>query len=76
MALPNLAINILMAAYRQKYLIENAFLEMKSILKLRPWFVYKTEHVRAHCRALSKIPSPVQAILKKLKLGAALQIPT
>src|SRR5262249_18309820 len=35
-------------AYRQKYLIEAAFREMKSILKLRPWFVYKEEHVRAH----------------------------
>lgn len=35
-------------AYRQKYLIENAFREMKSVLKLRPWFVYKMEHVRAH----------------------------
>jgi len=35
-------------AYRQKYLIEAAFREMKSILKLRPWFVYKEEHVKAH----------------------------
>ena len=34
--------------YRQKYLIESAFREMKSILKLRPWFVYKETHVRAH----------------------------
>jgi transposase len=34
--------------YRQKYLIENAFREMKSILKLRPWFVYTEAHVRAH----------------------------
>lgn len=38
----------MMAAYRQKYLIESAFREMKSVLKLRPWFVYKMEHVRAH----------------------------
>jgi len=38
----------MMTAYRQKYLIESAFREMKSILKLRPWFVYKMEHVRAH----------------------------
>lgn len=38
----------MVSAYRQKYLIENAFREMKSILKLRPWFVYKMEHVRAH----------------------------
>jgi transposase len=38
----------MLLAYRQKYLIENAFREMKSILKLRPWFVYKDEHVRAH----------------------------
>ena len=35
-------------AYRQKYLIEAAFREMKSVLKLRPWFVYKEEHVKAH----------------------------
>lgn len=35
-------------AYRQKYLIEAAFRGMKSILKLRPWFVYKDEHVKAH----------------------------
>ena len=35
-------------AYREKYLIESAFREMKSILKLRPWFVYKDEHIRAH----------------------------
>jgi transposase len=35
-------------AYREKYLIESAFREMKSILKLRPWFVYKEEHIRAH----------------------------
>ena len=35
-------------AYRQKYLIEAAFREMKSILKLRPWFVYKEDHVKAH----------------------------
>ncbi|MEO5968569.1 MAG: transposase, partial [Bdellovibrionia bacterium] len=35
-------------AYREKYKIESAFREMKSILKLRPWFVYKEEHVRAH----------------------------
>jgi transposase len=38
----------MMTAYRQKYLIESAFREMKSVLKLRPWFVYKMEHVRAH----------------------------
>jgi transposase len=38
----------MLLAYRQKYLIENAFREMKSILKLRPWFVYKDDHVRAH----------------------------
>lgn len=35
-------------AYRQKYLIESAFREMKTALKLRPWFVYKESHVRAH----------------------------
>jgi transposase len=35
-------------AYRQKYLIESAFREMKTVLKLRPWFVYKEAHVRAH----------------------------
>lgn len=35
-------------AYRQKFLIESAFREMKSILKLRPWFVYKDAHIRAH----------------------------
>jgi len=38
----------MLIAYRQKYLIENAFREMKSILRLRPWFVHKDEHVRAH----------------------------
>jgi len=38
----------MLMAYRQKYLIEAAFREMKSILKLRPWFVYKDAHVRAH----------------------------
>ncbi len=38
----------MVGAYRQKYLIESAFREMKSVLKLRPWFVYKMEHVRAH----------------------------
>jgi len=38
----------MIAAYRQKYLIEAAFREMKSILKLRPWHVYKEEHVKAH----------------------------
>lgn len=38
----------MLLAYRQKYLIESAFREMKSILKLRPWFVHKDEHVRAH----------------------------
>ena len=38
----------MMLAYRQKYLIESAFREMKSILKLRPWFVYKEAHIRAH----------------------------
>lgn len=35
-------------AYRQKYLIEMAFREMKSILKLRPWYVYTEDHIRAH----------------------------
>jgi len=35
-------------AYRQKYLIESAFREMKTVLKLRPWHVYKEEHIRAH----------------------------
>ena len=35
-------------AYREKYKIESAFREMKTILKLRPWFVYKEQHVRAH----------------------------
>ncbi|MFH1328791.1 MAG: IS1634 family transposase [Candidatus Bathyarchaeota archaeon] len=34
--------------YREKYRIEEAFRNMKSLLKLRPWFVYKEEHVRAH----------------------------
>jgi transposase len=38
----------MMSAYREKYLIEAAFREMKQALKLRPWFVYKMEHVRAH----------------------------
>jgi transposase len=38
----------MLMAYRQKYLIEAAFREMKSILKLRPWFVHKDAHVRAH----------------------------
>jgi len=38
----------MMLAYRQKFLIESAFREMKSILKLRPWFVYKEAHIRAH----------------------------
>lgn len=38
----------MLIAYRQKYMIENAFREMKSILRLRPWFVHKDEHVRAH----------------------------
>jgi transposase len=38
----------MLIAYREKYLIESAFREMKSILKLRPWFVYKDEHIRAH----------------------------
>ena len=44
-------------AYRQKYLIESAFREMKSILKLRPWFVYKDEHIRATLHDLrSELP--------------------
>ncbi len=38
----------MLLAYREKYLIEHAFREMKQALKLRPWFVYKMEHVRAH----------------------------
>lgn len=44
----NLQPSGMMEAYRQKYLIESAFREMKSILKLRPWFVYKAAHIRAH----------------------------
>lgn len=34
--------------YREKTKIEAAFRTMKSLLKLRPWFVYKEEHVYAH----------------------------
>jgi len=34
--------------YREKNKIEMAFRAMKSLLKLRPWYVYKEEHVFAH----------------------------
>jgi transposase len=34
--------------YREKYRIEEVFRNLKSLLKLRPWFVYKQEHVEAH----------------------------
>lgn len=34
--------------YRDKYIIENAFRHLKTFLKLRPFFVWLEEHVRAH----------------------------
>jgi len=34
--------------YKDKYVIENAFREFKSFLDLRPFFVWKEEHVKAH----------------------------
>jgi hypothetical protein len=34
--------------YRNKYIIENAFREMKSFLDLRPFYVRTEEHVKAH----------------------------
>ncbi|MBT8375168.1 MAG: IS1634 family transposase [Deltaproteobacteria bacterium] len=34
--------------YRNKYIIENAFREMKSFLDLRPFYVWTEDHVKAH----------------------------
>lgn len=34
--------------YRDKHVIENAFRHLKTFLKLRPFFVWLEEHVRAH----------------------------
>lgn len=34
--------------YREKNKIEEAFRDMKGMLALRPWFVYKESHLRAH----------------------------
>ena len=34
--------------YKDKHVIENAFRELKSFLELRPFFVWKEEHVKAH----------------------------
>lgn len=36
------------AYYKRKYIIENSFRELKSFLDLRPFHVWKEQHVRAH----------------------------
>jgi len=36
------------AHYKGKYIIENAFREMKSFIDIRPFFVWTEEHVKAH----------------------------
>jgi hypothetical protein len=38
----------IVAHYRGKYVIEGLFRELKSAIELRPFFVWKTEHVKAH----------------------------
>lgn len=38
----------IIAYYKRKYIIENAFREMKSFLDLRPFHVWTEEHVKAH----------------------------
>ncbi len=38
----------IVAHYKGKHVVENAFREMKSFLELRPFFVWTEEHVKAH----------------------------
>ena len=38
----------IIAHYKGKYVVENAFRELKSFIDLRPFFVWTEEHVKAH----------------------------
>ncbi|MFH1727981.1 MAG: transposase [Pseudomonadota bacterium] len=44
----DLSVEEMIYHYREKSKIEEAFRTMKSLIKLRPWYVYKEEHVFAH----------------------------
>lgn len=43
-----LAAGDIVAHYKGKYVVENAFRELKSFIELRPFFVWTPEHVKAH----------------------------
>jgi transposase len=40
--------SLIVENYKNKYAIENAFRHLKSFADLRPFYVYRTEHVKAH----------------------------
>lgn len=44
----DLSAHDIVAHYKGKYVVENAFRELKSFLELRPFYVWTEEHVKAH----------------------------
>jgi hypothetical protein len=74
----------IVAHYKGKWVVENAFREMKSFLELRPFFVWTDDHVKAHydiaimacfinnyiCKRLEDIDVSIRGFYSQLKKAA------